>query len=132
MCSMQYSFYKYSIRNNESVLYICLYCASLIWVKNNTIINFILDQFSYWHMCYYAQIEPAPESVLKLWRIHTWYLDPPLVVIVLASKDSNKFAQMEEMAKVLFVTERKPLGRDRVRAEMPPMYVYLKEKEKPP
>ena len=30
LCSMQYSFYKYSIRNNESVLYICLYCASLI------------------------------------------------------------------------------------------------------
>ena len=36
------------------------------------------------------------------------------------------------MAKALFVTERKPLGRDRVRVEMPPMHVYLKEKEKPP
>ena len=36
------------------------------------------------------------------------------------------------MTKVLYVTERKPLRRDRVRAEIPPMYVYLKEKEKPP
>ena len=69
---------------------------------------------------------------MKSWRNHTWYLDPSLVVMVLASKGSNNFVQMEEMAKVLFVTERKPLGKDRARAEMPPMHVYLKEKEKPP
>ena len=78
-------------------------------------------------MCHYVQIEPA-ESVLKSWRNHTWYLDPSMVVMVLASKDSNNFAQMQEVAKVLFVTKRMPLGRDKVRAEMPPMHVYLKGK----
>ena len=83
-------------------------------------------------MCHYAQIEPASEPVLKSWRNRTWYLDPSLVVMVLASKDSNNFAQMEEMAKALFVTERKLLGRDKVRVEMSPMHVYLKENEKPP
>ena len=48
--------------------------------------------------------------------------------MVLASKDSNNFAQLQEVAKVLFVTERMPLGRDKVRAEMLPMLVYLKGK----
>ena len=48
--------------------------------------------------------------------------------MVLASKDSNNFAQLQEVAKVLFVTERMLLGRDKVRAEMPLMLVYLKGK----
>ena len=83
-------------------------------------------------MCHFNKVEPAAISVLKSFENHTWYLDPSLVVMCLASEDMDHFLEQEKVAKQLANTARLPIGSGRVKAKIPLEEVYLRDSDTPP
>ena len=77
-------------------------------------------------------MEPAAWRIIRSIKNHTWYLDPELVIMCLASEDSDNFEEVEKVAKKLFKTSKGIISTERVRAEVPEREFYSKCAEEPP
>ena len=72
-----------------------------------------------WQMCHFIEVEPAVWRIIRSIKNHTWYLDPELVIMCLASEDSDNFEEVEKVAKKLFKTSKGIISTERVKAEVP-------------
>ena len=85
-----------------------------------------------WQMCHFIEVEPAAWRIIRSIKNHTWYLDPELVIMCLASEDSDNLEEVEKVAKKLFKTSKGIISTERVRAEVPDREFYSKCAEEPP
>ena len=64
----------------------------------------------------FIEVEPAAWRIIWSIKNHSWYLDQEIVIMCLASEDSDNFEEVEKVAKKLFKTSKGIISTERVRA----------------